>query len=79
MLAVLGAEFGHEVLPTKRGVDEVKKGKKGLEGFTLSNYSLAHHTSKLYCMYRSYDLIFMFQSAVLRPNYCLFVCLYVCL
>lgn len=46
MLAVLGAEFGHEVLPTKRGLDDGKKMKKGLEGFTLSNYSLAHHTSK---------------------------------
>ncbi|XP_053401409.1 WD repeat-containing protein 7-like isoform X1 [Mercenaria mercenaria] len=46
MLAVLGAEFGHEVLPTRRGLDDGKKMKKGLEGFTLSNYSLAHHTSK---------------------------------
>ena len=46
MLAVLGAEFGLEILPTKRVVEEPKKGKKGLEGFTLNNYSLAQHTSK---------------------------------
>lgn len=47
MLAVLGAEFGHEVLPTKRGMEDGKKAKKGLEGFTLANYSLAHHTSRI--------------------------------
>ena len=47
MLAVIGAEFGHEITP-KRGsmVEEPKKTKKGQEGFTLSNYSLARHTSK---------------------------------
>ena len=47
MLAVIGAEFGHEITP-KRGsmVEEQKKTKKGQEGFTLSNYSLARHTSK---------------------------------
>lgn len=45
MLAVIGAEFGHEVMPSRRGVDDGKPVKKGLEGFTSSNYSLARHTS----------------------------------
>lgn len=70
MLAVLGAEFGHEVLPKKRGVDEGKKGKKGLEGFTLSNYSLAHHTSKLYVQ--------MLGSYCFYLCVCMSVCEYVC-
>jgi hypothetical protein len=57
MLAVLGAEFGHEVLPSRRGLDDGKPKKKGLEGFTLSNYSLAHHTSKIISSNIFYNII----------------------
>ncbi|KAH3775334.1 hypothetical protein DPMN_176735, partial [Dreissena polymorpha] len=46
MLAVLGAEFGAEILPARRGFDDGKKGRKTLEGFTSANYMLAQHTSK---------------------------------
>ncbi|BFZ12794.1 hypothetical protein BsWGS_15835 [Bradybaena similaris] len=49
MLGVIGAEFGQEMEPsrTKPG-EEVKKtkGKGTVEGFSLTNYSLARHTSK---------------------------------
>lgn len=46
MLAVIGAEFGHEIQPKRGLVEDTKKAKKGQEGFTLANYSLARHTSK---------------------------------
>ncbi|KAL5022011.1 hypothetical protein ScPMuIL_001166 [Solemya velum] len=47
MLGVIGAEFGHEIEPSKRKGEEPKKLKKGsAEGFTLTNYSLSRHTSK---------------------------------
>ena len=46
MLAVIGAEFGHEIQPKRGLMDDSKKSKKAQEGFTLSNYSLARHTSK---------------------------------
>ena len=46
MLAVIGAEFGHEIQPKRGLVEEQKKSKKEQEGFTLANYSLARHTSK---------------------------------
>ena len=50
MLAVIGAEFGHEIQPKRGLAEEPKKTKKGQEGFTLSNYSLARHTSKCYAV-----------------------------
>jgi hypothetical protein len=47
MLGVIGAEFGHEIEPSRRKLEDIKKGKKSAqEGFTLKNYSLARHTSK---------------------------------
>ncbi|KAL3860797.1 hypothetical protein ACJMK2_010864, partial [Sinanodonta woodiana] len=46
MLAVIGAEFGHEIEPSKRKEESKKSKKSSQEGFTLSNYSLARHTSK---------------------------------
>ncbi|CAG5131600.1 unnamed protein product, partial [Candidula unifasciata] len=49
MLGVIGAEFGQEMEPsrTKPGEETKKtKGKGTVEGFSLSNYSLARHTSK---------------------------------
>ncbi|XP_041377022.1 WD repeat-containing protein 7-like isoform X4 [Gigantopelta aegis] len=47
MLGVIGAEFGHEIEPSRRKPEEVKKGKKNVqEGFSLANYNLARHTSK---------------------------------
>lgn len=47
MLGVIGAEFGHEIEPSRRKLEELKKNKKSAqEGFTLQNYSLARHTSK---------------------------------
>ncbi|XP_061198196.1 WD repeat-containing protein 7-like isoform X2 [Saccostrea echinata] len=47
MLGVIGAEFGHEIEPSRRKPEDIKKGKKSAqEGFTLKNYSLSRHTSK---------------------------------
>uniref|UniRef100_A0A0B7AN27 WD repeat-containing protein 7 n=1 Tax=Arion vulgaris TaxID=1028688 RepID=A0A0B7AN27_9EUPU len=49
MLGVIGAEFGHEMEPsrTKPGEETKKpKGKGTVDGFSLTNYSLARHTSK---------------------------------
>ncbi|KAK6177982.1 hypothetical protein SNE40_012831 [Patella caerulea] len=47
MLGVVGAEFGHEIEPSRRKHEEPKKGgRKAPEGFSLTNYSLARHTSK---------------------------------
>ncbi|ESO96910.1 hypothetical protein LOTGIDRAFT_159662 [Lottia gigantea] len=48
MLGVVGAEFGHEIEPSRRKVEETnKKGsRKPQEGFSLTNYSLSRHTSK---------------------------------
>ncbi|KAK3086238.1 hypothetical protein FSP39_015629 [Pinctada imbricata] len=48
MLGVIGAEFGHEIEPSRRKLEDPKKtGKKSSqEGFTLTNYSLSRHTSK---------------------------------
>ncbi|XP_064598877.1 WD repeat-containing protein 7-like isoform X2 [Liolophura sinensis] len=46
MLGVVGAEFGHEIEPSKRKVEESKKKKAVQDGFGLANYSLARHTSK---------------------------------
>lgn len=48
MLGVIGAEFGHEIEPSRRKLEELKKNKKSAQdGFTLQNYSLARHTSNL--------------------------------
>lgn len=49
MLGVIGAEFGHEIEPSRRKIELTKKSKKEQEGFTLSNYSLSRHTSKILC------------------------------
>ncbi|KAK7474852.1 hypothetical protein BaRGS_00033924 [Batillaria attramentaria] len=47
MLGVIGAEFGQEIEPSRRRVDDSKKVKvRSQEGFSLSNYSLSRHTSK---------------------------------
>ncbi|XP_076449576.1 WD repeat-containing protein 7-like isoform X2 [Babylonia areolata] len=48
MLGVVGAEFGQEIEPSRRKVEEGKKEKKGKsqEGFSLSNCSLARQTSR---------------------------------
>ncbi|XP_071092027.1 WD repeat-containing protein 7-like isoform X2 [Haliotis cracherodii] len=47
MLGVIGAEFGHEIEPNRRKVEEIKKGKRNVqEGFSLTNYNLSRHTSK---------------------------------
>ena len=50
MLGVLGAEFGQEMEPSKRKPqgDEGKK-KNVVDGFGLSNYSHARHTSQYTC------------------------------
>lgn len=52
MLGVIGAEFGHEMEPSRRKNEDIKKPRKGSsaatnqDGFTLTNYSLSRHTSK---------------------------------
>ena len=46
MLGVLGAEFGQEMEPSKRKPQEDPKKKNVVDGFGLSNYSHARHTSK---------------------------------
>ncbi|CAL1530657.1 unnamed protein product [Lymnaea stagnalis] len=48
MLGVIGAEFGHEMEPSRAKPEDIKKGKvKGsVDGFSLTNYSLSRHTSK---------------------------------
>lgn len=47
MLGVIGAEFGQEIEPNRRRIDESKKVKvRSQEGFSLSNYSLSRHTSE---------------------------------
>ena len=45
MLGVLGAEFGQEMEPSKRKAPEDSK-KRVVDGFGLSNYSHARHTSE---------------------------------
>ncbi|GFS16350.1 WD repeat-containing protein 7 [Elysia marginata] len=50
MLGVIGAEFGHEMEPSRSKSEEGKRtangGKGTVEGFSLTNYSLSRHTSK---------------------------------
>ncbi|GFN77935.1 WD repeat-containing protein 7, partial [Plakobranchus ocellatus] len=50
MLGVIGAEFGHEMEPSRAKTEEGKRSAKGgkgtVEGFSLTNYSLSRHTSK---------------------------------
>ncbi|KAL8590241.1 hypothetical protein ACOMHN_006358 [Nucella lapillus] len=50
MLGVVGAEFGQEIEPSRRKVDEgkTKDSKKGKsqEGFTVANYSLSRQTRR---------------------------------
>lgn len=66
MLGVIGAEFGHEIEPSRRKLEELKKNKKSAqEGFTLQNYSLARHTSNL-----NSSEFFFFQVSTLLMNIC---------
>ena len=48
MMGVLGAEFGQEMEPSrvKKTLDDGQKNKKVVEGFEITNYSHARHTSK---------------------------------
>lgn len=46
MMGVLGAEFGQEMEPSKTKHIPTEKTQKGVEGFELTNYSHARHTSK---------------------------------
>ena len=46
MMGVLGAEFGQEMEPSKRKGHEDTKKKNVVDGFGLTNYSHARHTSK---------------------------------
>ncbi|XP_035824212.1 WD repeat-containing protein 7 isoform X13 [Aplysia californica] len=49
MLGVIGAEFGQEMEPSRTKASEEQKKVKvkgSVEGFSLTNYSLARHTSK---------------------------------
>ncbi len=46
MLGVLGAEFGQEMEPSKTKAGETKKKSGVVEGFGLTNYTHARHTSK---------------------------------
>lgn len=50
MLGVIGAEFGHEMEPSRTKSEDNKRTSKGgkgtVEGFSLTNYSLSRHTSK---------------------------------
>ncbi|XP_021343235.1 WD repeat-containing protein 7-like isoform X1 [Mizuhopecten yessoensis] len=63
MLGVVGAEFGHEMEPSRRKNEDIKKSRKASsainqDGFTLTNYSLSRHTSKA--------LMFLLQQAPSR-------------
>ncbi|XP_067140814.1 WD repeat-containing protein 7 isoform X4 [Centruroides vittatus] len=45
LLGVIGAEYGYEIEQSKRKSAEEQKKKSIVDGFGLSNYSLARHTS----------------------------------
>lgn len=46
LLGVIGAEYGHEIETKKKTSDDRdKKRRSVVDGFGLSNYSLARHTS----------------------------------
>ena len=45
MMGVLGAEFGAEIEPSKLKTTEEQSKKKIVEGFGLTKYSHAMHTS----------------------------------
>lgn len=49
LLGVIGAEYGHEIETKKKAtdLDKDKKRRSVVDGFGLSNYSLARHTSKI--------------------------------
>ena len=77
-----GAEFGSEILPSRsKSFDEGKKMKRGLEGFSSSNYQLAQHTSELPQMTTSHTcdnsstLIYKSLPVMLCVNEC-FDCWY---
>lgn len=48
LLGVIGAEYGHEIETNKKRTPEERDQKRRsvVDGFGLSNYSLARHTSK---------------------------------
>ena len=46
MMGVLGAEFGAEIEPSRGKVMDERRKKSVVEGFGLTNYSHARHTSK---------------------------------
>lgn len=46
MMGVLGAEFGAEIEPSRGKVTDERRKKSVVEGFGLTNYSHARHTSK---------------------------------
>ena len=49
MMGVLGAEFGQEMEPSraKNTTEAPHKQQKVVEGFEITNYSHARHTSKM--------------------------------
>lgn len=59
MLGVIGAEFGHEMEPSRARGEDIKPGKaKGTqEGFSLTNYSLSRHTSEVLILLSSYKYL----------------------
>ena len=46
MMGVLGAEFGAEIEPSRGKVMDERRKKSVVEGFGLTNYSHARHTSE---------------------------------
>ena len=46
MMGVLGAEFGAEIEPSKGKVTDERRKKSVVEGFGLTDYSHARHTSE---------------------------------
>lgn len=47
LLGVIGAEFGQDIEPNRRKSSDEQSRKSIVEGFGLTNYSLARHTSML--------------------------------
>ncbi|XP_035210198.1 WD repeat-containing protein 7-like isoform X2 [Stegodyphus dumicola] len=46
LLGVIGAEYGHEIETSKKKTPDDQKRRSVVDGFGLSNYSLARHTSQ---------------------------------
>ena len=53
MMGVLGAEFGQEMEPShaKKTTNDTHKKQRPVEGFEITNYSHARHTSKWILLY----------------------------